>query len=237
MPIAEALRKLRGQGVGAVLARGATGAFAVHVLGIAVAYGTQIALARLLGNPESYGDYTYPLIWMSILLLDGKIGFDTAAVRFVASYNTESDWARLRGFVIRSFQIVLALSLGVALLAAGFVWTLSASGHLRPELLAVCLLAWLVLPFQALLELSASCIRGFKQIIPALAPKELLRPLLLLGGAVILALQLNGPLRPAQAMFANLVAFGVTFGVSLFLLRLRKANKSAHHRFGKSCIR
>ena len=85
MPVAKVLERLRGQSTSAILARGASSALVVQVLGIGVAYFAQVVLARLLGDPKAYGDYTVPLIWMYLLVLPAKLGFDTAALRFVAA--------------------------------------------------------------------------------------------------------------------------------------------------------
>ena len=62
------LTRLRnGQGVGAVFARGAAGAFLGKALGLAAGFGLQIVLARVLGV-DGYGIYVYALTWVSILL-------------------------------------------------------------------------------------------------------------------------------------------------------------------------
>ena len=219
MPIDSLLERLRGQGTSAVLARGAASALVVQVLGLGVAYFAQIVLARLLGDPKAYGDYAVTLIWMYLLILPAKIGFDTAALRFVAAYKAQSEWGLLRGFIRRSHQIVLGLSILIAALGGGFVWALWAAGRLRPELLVVCLVVWLVLPFQALLELSSACIRGLKHVVMALAPKTVLRNSFLLGGAVLLAFALGGHLRPAHAMGVHLAAVCLALIISTAFLR------------------
>ncbi|HSR67784.1 MAG TPA: polysaccharide biosynthesis C-terminal domain-containing protein [Acidobacteriota bacterium] len=75
----------------------------------------QILVARLSGT-ESYGNYAFVLGWLTLLVLLGPLGFDTAAVRFVSVYTIKKNLAGLKGFFIRGLQIVASASAACALL-------------------------------------------------------------------------------------------------------------------------
>lgn len=84
----EAIR--RGPGIGhmldirAVLIRGAGSAGLVYAAGAGVVFGLHVLLSRLMGV-EHYGVYVYVLSWINILVLFGKMGLDTALLRYVAA--------------------------------------------------------------------------------------------------------------------------------------------------------
>lgn len=186
-----------------ILTRGASGAFVVNVLGTGINFGLQILLARLLGA-NSYGDYIYALTWMNILLLLGKLGLDTAALRYVSAYRAEAEWGLLRGFLRRSSQITLVASTLVALTVAGTVWLLRES--LRLELAAAFWVACLLLIVNVLLQIQSYSLVALKRVVLAQSPQAILRPLLVAGG-VVLVVGVSWPALDASvAMAVNLVA-------------------------------
>lgn len=197
------LSKLRGGGISAILARGASGAFVVNVAGTGVNFGVQILLARLLGA-QSYGDYVYALTWINILVLLGKLGLDTAALRFVSAYSGRGEWGLLRGFLRRSTQIVLGASAAIALVVAASVWFLL--GRLGPELSFTFLAACLVLPVMAVLEVRVAYLQATKRVVQAKGPHTVLRPLLLGVGVALVALTPLDALSAPVAMVVTLVA-------------------------------
>ena len=87
---------LQRKGPGAILARGAGGAFIADALGRVFAFGLQLLLARLMGV-EQYGIFAYVLAWLNILVLVAKLGLDTMLVRFVPIYKIEHRWSLLYG--------------------------------------------------------------------------------------------------------------------------------------------
>ena len=68
----------------AVLIRGAGSAGLVYAAGAGVVFGLHVLLSRLMGV-EHYGVYVYVLSWINILVLFGKMGLDTALLRYVAA--------------------------------------------------------------------------------------------------------------------------------------------------------
>ena len=94
-------RKLKGEGVGAVLFRGASSAFLIRILGVFVGFLTQIILARIIGA-EGYGNFIYAITWMGVLATVTKLGFDSSSLRFVSEYNATEKWELFKGFIRRS---------------------------------------------------------------------------------------------------------------------------------------
>ena len=197
------LRKARGGGISAVLARGASGAFVVNVAGAGLVLAVQVLLARLLGA-ESYGDYVYALTWMNILILPGKLGLDTAALRFVSAYNGKGEWGLLRGFLRRSAQMVFASSVFVALAVSGVVWLFR--DRLSPELAAAFWGACLLLVVNVLLQVQSNSLVALKRVVLAQSPQAILRPLFLAGGMILVAATSWRPLDAPTAMLVNVAA-------------------------------
>ena len=115
-------QKLRGQGNVAVLVRGAGSSFLVKGLGMGLAFVVQLVAARLLGL-ENYGNYAYVLAWMTMVSILGRVGFETATLRFVSEYVEKQEWGKLLGFLRFSKRVVLIASVGVAFcLIFGAFW-------------------------------------------------------------------------------------------------------------------
>lgn len=205
------LARLRGEGIGAVLARGASGFFVVQLLGMAVAFATQVALARAMGT-EPYGVYVYVFNWLILLLLFGRLGLGTASLRFVAGYAAQRDWPRLRGYLRTTAGLVTLGALAVSALTATAVTLLGdrVDAQIRATFYVACLV---FLPF-TLLQVASYVLRGLKRVFLAQLPVDVLQPGLVGLGA--LGLWLTGAgLDAPRAMGLTLAAVLVTLAVAL----------------------
>jgi O-antigen/teichoic acid export membrane protein len=207
------LLRLSGGGPGAKLARGAGIAFVVSAAGTLLVFANQIVLARVLGT-EMYGRYVYAVTWIGVLALIANVGFNTATVRFVAEYRATKQWGLLRGFRRRSAQIVLLASLAAAAALALAVALLRR--RIGDQLALVLWAGCFLLPAWSLLELDSATLRGFKRILAAQAPPQLVRPLLIAAGILALYFLRSQPLSAALAMAVNV---GATI-LSLLLLQM-----------------
>ncbi len=221
------IKALRGEGVGAELARGALGSFAIRVGVAGVGFGLQLLLTRLLG-PEAFGHYVYALSWITFISQAGVLGFDTASLRFVAAHQARAEWSELRGFLRRSLQVAGLLSLALAGLMALVVWGLRA--RLAPDLLAPLAIASLLLPLVALLQVAVAQLQALRQVVVGQAVQGVLRPLLIV--ATLGLLVLGGGPRPTAltAIVANAGATAVACGVGWACLR--RALPAAVHTAG-----
>jgi len=216
---AQSLRvRLRGKGLGAVLARGAGGAFAVRILGTGLAFGLQVLLARLM-LAEGYGVYIYALSWTTLLAVFGRFGFDTGLVKFVAAYEGRREWGFLRGILHRSWQITFAAGLALALVASFIVWLLRE--RLAPALLPTFLVSFAMMPFLVVAQIRAAALRGLRRVVIARVPETVFQPIVLAGLAALVYVVRAGDLSPPLVM--GLHAAVVAFALLLSCIFLRQA--------------
>jgi O-antigen/teichoic acid export membrane protein len=98
--------------------------FVIRVVSAALAYLSQILLARWTGGSD-YGIYVY--VWTWVLLLGSMMdfGISASAQKIIPEYRARGEHALLRGFLSGSRWMVLVVSLVVAGLLAGVVKLLS----------------------------------------------------------------------------------------------------------------
>jgi len=98
--------------------------FVIRVLSAALAYLSQILLARWMGGSD-YGIYVY--VWTWVLLLGSMMdfGISASAQKIIPEYRTSGQHALLRGFLSGSRWMTFAVSAAVSLALAGLVKLLS----------------------------------------------------------------------------------------------------------------
>src|SRR6202165_2715423 len=104
--------------------------FIIRVISAALAYLSQILLARWMGGSD-YGVYVY--VWTWVLLLGSMMdfGISASAQKIIPEYRTHSEHALLRGFLSGSRWMTFVVSAVVSMLLAGVVRLLSpwVGGH------------------------------------------------------------------------------------------------------------
>ena len=98
--------------------------FIIRVVSAALAYLSQILLARWMGGSD-YGVYVY--VWTWVLLLGSMMdfGISSSAQKIIPEYRTRSEHALLRGFLSGSRWMTFIVSSIVSALLAGVVKLLS----------------------------------------------------------------------------------------------------------------
>ncbi|MDE2380151.1 polysaccharide biosynthesis C-terminal domain-containing protein [Bradyrhizobium sp.] len=98
--------------------------FIIRVISAALAYLSQILLARWMGTSD-YGVYVY--VWTWVLLLGSMMdfGISASAQKIIPEYRTNGEQALLRGFLSGSRWLTFAVSALVSLALAGIVKLLS----------------------------------------------------------------------------------------------------------------
>jgi O-antigen/teichoic acid export membrane protein len=109
-----------GSGEASVTRRLAGTIFIIRLLSAALAYLSQILLARWMGGSD-YGVYVY--VWTWVLLLGSMMdfGISASAQKIIPEYRTRGEHALLRGFLSGSRWMTFAVSAVVSLLLAGVV--------------------------------------------------------------------------------------------------------------------
>ena len=118
-------RLLGGSSEASVTKRLAGTIFIIRVVSAALAYLSQILLARWMGGSD-YGIYVY--VWTWVLLLGSMMdfGISASAQKIIPEYRTRGEHALLRGFLSGSRWMTFAVSSVVSLLLAGVVKVLVA---------------------------------------------------------------------------------------------------------------
>jgi O-antigen/teichoic acid export membrane protein len=115
---------LGGSGEASLTRRLAGTIFIIRVLSAALAYFSQILLARWMGGSD-YGIYVY--VWTWVLLLGSMMdfGISSSAQKIIPEYRTRGEQALLRGFLSGSRWMTFVASAAVSVLLAGLVKFLS----------------------------------------------------------------------------------------------------------------
>lgn len=200
--------RLQGDGIGAVLARGASSSFAVSVFGAIMAFGTNVLLTRLMGVTQ-YGIYIYALTWLNLMAMVCHLGMKTSLLRFIPAYNAKQEWGLFRGILGRSVQYVLLASFITGITAAIIVWVLK--DRIGADQSTTFWIAFLLLPLLSIATLRQSSLRALKRIIRSDLPDSFFRPLtiaILAGGMFIVS---SDNLHATEVMLFNLVGVLIAF--------------------------
>jgi len=155
---------------------------ALRASGLAIALGTQLAFARILGGTQ-YGYFAYALAWLHVLGSLGSFGMQQASARFLSAYGVSRSWPLLRGFLRFRAAVVLLVSVVLAGgLAVGStnltIWVVQQR--------QVLLTAAVFIPILALHHAWQGTLRGLHRQVAAEAIDQLLRPTLVICLAVAL---------------------------------------------------
>lgn len=203
-----------GEGEAARAQRMALFAFCVRIASAALAYLSQVFLARILGGFE-YG--VFVLVWTVVLIAGylSCLGFPSSIVRFVPRYRVRRDADGLRGVVLGARLIAGGVATVIAFLATALLWfapDVVASYYVLPFFVAlVCL------PVLAIGDVQDGISRSFDLKGPALVPTFLLRPALVLA-AMVVAILSGWPTTATTALGATVVAAWATTIVQLIWL-------------------
>ncbi len=153
-------------------------AFAIRVVSAAIAFLSQVLLARWMGTFD-YGIYV--LVWTAMVIAGNLscLGFHTSVIRFIPEYLERGMLAELRGILLTSRLFVLLASTAFAAIGAGAVWLLS--DRIEPYYVVPFILGTICLPMIALSDVLQGIARANAWAISALMPTYITRPVLILA--------------------------------------------------------
>ena len=186
-------------------------AFAIRLISAAIAFVSQILLARWLGGFE-YGIFV--LVWTAAIIAGNLscCGFVTSIIRFIPQYQASGSLDELRGILLTGRIFTLLAATAVA--TFGISATVILAGTIESYYVAPFILGAIALPMIALGDTLDGTARANAWPIRALSPTYIIRPVLILA-AMIAALQLG---YEANAKTAIICAIIATYATTLFQL-------------------
>ena len=153
-------------------------AFAIRIVSAAIAFVSQVVLARWMGTFD-YGIYV--LVWTA-MVIGGNLsclGFHTSVIRFIQEYGEKGMLAELRGILVTSrlFALIASSLFGAAGMAA--VWLLA--DRMEDYYVVPFILGTILLPMIALSDVLQGIARANSWAFSALMPTYITRPLLILA--------------------------------------------------------
>lgn len=198
-------------------ARAALLTFAVRVFNAALAYISQIILARLMGQYE-YGVFAILWVWVMVLATFAALGYPSALLRFIPELYKTGRYKELRMVLVRGslFNVGFASLLG----ATGITIVLVMPELLDEAFVLPLMVAAICLPMLTLLINQGSIAQAFDW--PALVniPAYVARPSLVLGlfcVFVVFGIEANA----VTAMLASLVGIWLVIVGQFLMLRSR----------------
>ncbi|OAP42939.1 multi antimicrobial extrusion protein MatE [Sinorhizobium americanum] len=180
--------------------------FVIRILSAAIAFTSQIFLARLMGEFE-YGIFIF--VWVMTVLFGNLscLGLHTAVIRFLPEYSTTSGFAEIRGLTTTARIFALLSATVLAVIGAAGLWLFGKAidGYYFVPLY----LGLITLPMVALGDVMDGTARAHSWPIAAMSPTFLVRPLLILAFMVLATIAGLPPAAPT-AMAAALAATYVT---------------------------
>jgi O-antigen/teichoic acid export membrane protein len=181
-------------------------AFAIRILSAAIAFVSQIVLARLMGEFE-YGIFIF--VWVLAVLFGNLscLGFHASIIRFLPEYNTASALAEIRGLTMAARIFAMLSATALAMVGGAGLWLF---GSMIEDYYVIPLyLGLITLPMIALGDVMEGTARAHSWAIAAMSPTYIARPLLILA-FMLLATSAGMPQDAATAMAAALAATYVT---------------------------
>jgi O-antigen/teichoic acid export membrane protein len=202
-------------------------AFFIRVLSAAIAFISQIILARIMGEHE-YGIFVF--VWVLVILIGNLscLGFHSAQIRFLPQFEADNDYDRVRGLAITARIFALLSSTTVALI--GFAALKLFGGAVQTYYLVPLFIALCILPMIALGDTMEGTARANSWAFVALSPTYIIRPTLILV-FMLLAVWYGAPQTAETAMVTSLAATYVTTIGQFFNIKWR-----LHRRYEKGPI-
>ncbi|MGK9055169.1 lipopolysaccharide biosynthesis protein [Neorhizobium petrolearium] len=197
--------------------RRALTAFVIRIFSAAIAFVSQIVLARLMGEFE-YGIFAF--VWVLVVLAGNLscLGFHTSVIRFLHQHRARGELATVRGLNLAVRLVALVSASAVA--GLGFLFLYVFGDTVEAYYLVPIALAFFTMPMIALGDVLDGTARSNGWTVTALSPTYLIRPALILA-FMLLAIWLGAPQTAVTAMQAALAATYVTTLSQLLRLTLR----------------
>lgn len=152
-------------------------AFVIRIASAAIAFLSQILLARIMGAFE-YGIFVF--VWALAVIIGALscLGFDIAVIRFLPHYRASGAHAEIHGLTVTARLTALVVATFVG--AIGIAFLVFFGGDIPSYYVIPLYLGILMLPMIALGDALDGTARANGWVISALMPAYILRPVLIL---------------------------------------------------------
>jgi O-antigen/teichoic acid export membrane protein len=197
--------------------------FVIRVISAALAYLSQILLARWMGGSD-YGVYVY--VWTWVLLLGSMMDFgvSASAQKIIPEYRTRGEHALLRGFLSGSRWMTFVVSTIVSLLLAGLVKLLAP--WIETAAVIPLYIGCITLPAFVVANTQDGIARSHDWMRLGLMPQFIVRQALIIGitaGGFVLGFHLGA----TTAMIASAAAVWIAMVAQMIVLNRRLAGHVA----------
>jgi O-antigen/teichoic acid export membrane protein len=182
--------------------------FLVRVGSALLALASQVLLARWMGSFE-FGVYIYAWTWVLMIGALSDMGLSSSARRFIPEYTELKQFDLLRGFLSGSRWLAFAIATAIGLI--GVIAVRLAAPRLDQFTLIPLYIACATIPIYGLVQVQTGIAHSYDWPNLALVPFYIIRQFaitVLVGAAYFIG-------APTHAVTAMLVAFAVTWGVTL----------------------
>jgi len=203
--------------------------FVIRVAAAGLAYGTQVLMARLMGE-AGYGIFATAWVWIAILGHASLFGLSQSMCRFLPQYRARGETDLARGFLAGGAAAVLASAGAAAAAGAALLWL--AGGSLGEDRLLPLALALATVPVFAVQDYLQAIARSQNWPVLAILPPYIVRQGLV-AAAMVAAVAFGAPAEPAVAVGCTLIATAaavIVQGLAL-LRRLDPALLSGNRRY------
>lgn len=97
------------------LIQGSSTAFLLRIFGFLVGYLFILIITRSFGA-DIIGLFAISLTILQITVVIGRLGIDTALLRFVAEYSSQQKWANIKSVYLKSIYVILPVGLVLSIL-------------------------------------------------------------------------------------------------------------------------
>lgn len=180
---------------------------------VGMVYCSQIFLARWMGSVE-FGIYEYVVALATLLSILPALGLPTMALRLIAEYRVTQQWGQLWGLVQGSWLMILGSSSFLTLGIVGLLklWHPPDWIYFRSLLVGI----WMI-PLLGLTQLQIEMARSMQKVLLAYFPSQVITPILILVGVVIL-LQQGLPINSLSVLGLSLAALTIVLLAQALLI-------------------
>ena len=195
------------------MARGAGIVFIGTIIARIFGYSLRVALKRYLGL-DDFGLVATGVVVVEISSMLALMGLQQAVARFIAYHRSQHEYDKVRGTLKAGLSIGIMNSLFIAVLVYFISSGLAINVFHKPGLVDILHHFWLIIPLYAVTLLSASILRGFKNMAGMIMAQQVGRNLFVLiafGTLALLGFKLT------SAIYGYLIGFFLTALVSALL--------------------